>query len=135
MHLKQNSKLVGWAELSPWMPTLPRTITLCSFFWRTFFFATISNIIYGVLVVVTAPLWIPLWLYTSWERARREKMFAERANWTKEQWDHYEWELCVAAQDARWQKWDRLARRIENSVFVQGIKTIKGKVCPIIFID
>jgi hypothetical protein len=139
MQLARSSRLYRWATWAPWFEdhyekqydlateTSYRRTSLCYFFWQCFVFATFSNIVVAAFVAAVAPFAFCIGIY----RKRRQAVLD--AMTTQQRLAYYrsrqEREL---AKEARIR---RVLARIHGSFFVQGLLTIKGKVCPIIDIE
>lgn len=125
VQIRRDSKLVKWAEYAPWMPRIYSRVSLCKFFWTAFVLATLSNVIWGTMLVIFYPF-----LLLGCGIAILDKRYRwSNKYWTSEDWANYGTE-SRADKAARWIF--NTAETIQNSIFWQGLKTIKGKMCPII---
>lgn len=117
--LSANSRIVRWSYWRLFSRTPSRT-TLCRLFWR----AVLVTPLQGVLVVVSAPFWVPVWVYCSylqehvdaWLRARME------AQWRRdrERYDRKRQTSQSADEPSAWR------------VLWEGAKSVKSKVCPLV---
>lgn len=161
MQLSRESKLVKWTYWTPWMeswgdhqrclvagsgyrpirnaagevinydyipPTYERRVSLCLFFWQAFLFATLSNIVGAVVCAVAYPvMWMAAggrWLWTRLTNYMDQRLTFEQRQAKAEKWRQ---------RSKRVDAWiERKVRAVKGSVFVQGLKTLKGTMCPLI---
>ena len=125
MILNPKGKLVRWAySFSEWGP--PSATTLCAFFWRAFFFIPLAWTVIAGLVGGSLWLlgvfayhlpWLSLGIITVGVIAYFFSPRFKNVSYKLEE------------------KFDALEDTVRNSTFGQGVKAIKGKVCPIIYFE
>ena len=120
MILNKNRKLVRWAYL---FRDRPDRTTLCAFFWQVVLISPIAVLIYAVASPVFGVIWLlnryvePILL--RWEK-RRIQRARERRN-----------KKCKVELKAK-----SVAKGPSTlHVLWQGLKAVKGKVCPLIVIE
>lgn len=119
MELKRDSRIVRWAYWS-WFSDRPSRTTLCAIFWR----AVLLTPLQGLLVIVSLPIWIPVWLYdryastpvTKWRRRRKAARRERDQAW---------WDARLNAPSPQPSAWH---------VLWEGAKAVKSKVCPLVTI-
>lgn len=110
MRLDPKSKLVRWTYfLNPCGP--PCQTTLCAFFWRGFVFIPLF---WALIVIGIGVLLAIIWLHPGQTAAAVGLIGAFLGT------------VWLAAQTS--------SHKFQQSTFVQGVKAIKGKYCPIIYI-
>ena len=122
MVLNTHSRLVRWAYFfgSVWEHD---TTTLCQFFWRAFVFVPL-----GWLVIVAFfgfVIFSAGWFLLSYPKAFLLSMLLVIAPiailWTSSYLLNLRDQLIV--------------KRVRDSIFVQGLVALKGKLCPIIYFE
>ena len=119
IRLNRDRKLVKWAYLGS-ACTIPKTTTICVLFWRIVLVSPTACLFVAVLF----PLWGPILFWTKY----CEKPFLRWRELRKEAYR----ERRLVAYERRLAK-DRMKGEPSVwSVLGSGLKTIKGKVCPIV---
>ena len=121
MTLSGQSRLVRWTYvLSPWPPD---QTTLCAFFWRCFIWMPL----FWLMVVCLSVSATVLIVWGSWQTRGLAPLAVFLLALLIWLWDRY---------DAASRQWaQRMEARIGQSVFVQGLRALKGKLCPLVFIQ
>ena len=108
MILSRKSYLLRWAYWWEERWSRPDQVSLCLLFWRAFFIAPVMSAIIGGLVVILSPVWLLCVI---------DEKFDGRT--TRRRW--------LNAMDAKYERF-----RPSRSVFYQGVKAMKARVCPLI---
>lgn len=123
MELKRNSRLVKWAyKFSDFGP--PDSTTLCRFFWRAFVFMPLVWLfIVGSVGLVVGGIGVLIWqnLLTTVKVAGFLLSLVAVVGFVAYHVYYTEWTEVTL-------------NSINRSTFVQGVKAVKSKFCPIIYI-
>lgn len=134
MKLSRKSRLVKWAYLMPPFEGPPYRTSLCAFFWRAFVFVPLFwlslVIIAGRLLFLYGKYWrysisvtvvvalVVFAIITACNAAERRRDARAEENWQRRR--------------AGLEPLPVRRYRLADSVFWQGLKAVKGKVCPLI---
>ena len=123
MKLDKNRKLVRWAYF--WRARPDRT-TLCAFFWHVVLLSPIA----GLIFVAISPIYGGVWLLnryvapilTKWDDRRRQRVR-----------DRWKARMEKALAEEKHKTVEKGPSALQ--VLWQGLKAVKGKVCPLIIIE
>ena len=120
MTLNRESWLVKWTYLMTSSGYPPKKTTLCRFFWRCFVFMPLfATLVLGFLGGI---------LYQSWQNPIPTAIVVAAVIVI--------FLGCVVGSMVQEKlAYSTLPQQISQSVFVQGLKAVKGKFCPIITIS
>lgn len=123
MELKRDSRIVRWAYWEWFNHRPPARTTLCAIFWR----ALVLTPLQGLLVVVSAPIWIPVWVYDRYA-------FKPLTRWRTRR-NQARWERERARYEARRNAPPPTPQPSAWRVLWEGAKAVKSKVCPFVTIQ
>ena len=120
MKLSANSRIIRWAFMGHMRP--PAQATLCRIFWLSVLFVPLQ----WALIVVFAPLWVPVWAFDKycaedfkkWRDARFDRKYRAQVEKNRLVWE----KLKNPTEPSGWR------------VLWLGLKAVKSKVCPIVVI-
>lgn len=120
MTLNSDSRLVRFAYSWPPDSYVPVKTTLCRFFWRTFVFMPLAYaIMIGLPVTMT--------LMFAYETPKAFLTIVLGLIWSVV--------LISSNADVIENRFEAIRDRVAPTVFWQGVKSLKSKVCPIIRFD
>lgn len=138
MTLAKESRLVRWAYWMEDDKKVPERTTLCAFFWRAFFYSPLivvaALVCVACLVVMLGRVaWWLIWYFNLVELAKFVRLMIAVVVLSVAVIGIVAGISFVAKKAAEPVK--PLGRRLRDSVFMQGVKSIKSKFCPLIELE
>lgn len=137
MVLSRRSRLARFAYFGPFGP-MPRQTSLCAFFWRTFVFvpifcAVVAALVGTLAVLIAGVVWNHrrLWPYAAFF-VSLIVVISLSIIYEDEIEAWHERHPRFGVPTPLFSAGTHALDAVRDSFFVQGLKTLKGKLCPII---